>query len=102
LSRPLYLIRRLADDRPAPERARLVAKQLVGGKEQFELAAANLCDGGRLLATRLYLPDEVARALGQVTTRWDGKGIPADVESGSTSGSISAHRGATLASCLTS
>ena len=75
-----YLVRRLADDRPLPERARLVAKQLIGGKEQFELAAANLCEGGRLLATRLHLPDEVARALGQVTARWDGKGIPADVE----------------------
>jgi HD-GYP domain-containing protein (c-di-GMP phosphodiesterase class II) len=75
-----YLVRRLADDRPLPERARLVAKQLIGGKEQFELAAANLCEGGRLLATRLHLPDEVARALGQVTTRWDGKGIPAEVE----------------------
>ena len=75
-----YLVRRLADDRPLPERACLVAKQLIGGKEQFELAAANLCEGGRLLATRLHLPDEVARALGQVTARWDGKGIPADVE----------------------
>jgi HD-GYP domain-containing protein (c-di-GMP phosphodiesterase class II) len=75
-----YLVRRLADDRPVPERARLVARQLIGGKEQFELAAANLCEGGRLLATRLHLPDEVARALGQVTTRWDGKGIPAEVK----------------------
>jgi HD-GYP domain-containing protein (c-di-GMP phosphodiesterase class II) len=75
-----YLVRRLADDRPLPERARLVAKQLIGGQKQFELAAANLCEGGRLLATRLHLPDEVARALGHVTTRWDGKGIPADVE----------------------
>ena len=74
-----YLIRRLADDRPLPERARLVARQLIGGTKQFELAAANLCEGGRLLATSLHLPDEVARALGQVTTRWDGKGIPADV-----------------------
>ncbi len=66
----------MADDRPLPERARLLAKQLVGGKEQFELAAANLCEGGRLLATRLHLPDEVARALGQVTARWDGRGYP--------------------------
>jgi HD-GYP domain-containing protein (c-di-GMP phosphodiesterase class II) len=73
-----YLVRRLADDRPLPERARLVAKQLVGGQKQFELAAANLCEGGRLLARRLHLPDEVARALGQVTGRWDGKGVPRD------------------------
>ncbi len=74
-----YLVGRLADDRPLPERARLVAKQLVGGQKQFKLAAANLCEGGRLLARRLHLRDEVARALGQVPTRWDGKGIPADV-----------------------
>ena len=47
-----YLVRRLADDRPLPERARLVAKQLVGGQKQFELAAANMCEGGRLLARR--------------------------------------------------
>ena len=73
-----YLVRRLADDRPLPERARLVAKQLVGGQKLFQLAAAHMCEGGRLLVHGLHLPDEVARALGQVTTRWDGKGIPGD------------------------
>jgi len=71
-----YLVRRLGDDRPLPERARLVVKQLVSGRKQFGVAAANLCEGGRLLARRLHLPDEVARALGQVTARWDGKGVP--------------------------
>jgi HD-GYP domain-containing protein (c-di-GMP phosphodiesterase class II) len=74
-----HLVRRLADDRPLPERARLVAKQLTGGQKHFKLAAANLCEGGRLLARRLHLPDEVARALGQVPARWDGKGVPEDV-----------------------
>jgi HD-GYP domain-containing protein (c-di-GMP phosphodiesterase class II) len=74
-----YLVRRLADDRPLPERARLVARQLIGGQKQFELAAASLCEGGRLLARRLHLREEVARALGQVTARWDGKGVPGDV-----------------------
>lgn len=71
-----YLFRRLADDRPPAERARLVAKQLVGGQKQFALAAANLCEGGRLLARRLHLGNQVAHALGQVTERWDGKGVP--------------------------
>ena len=52
---------------------------LAGGQKRFELMAANLCEGGRLLARRLHLPDEVARALGQVTARWDGKGVPAEV-----------------------
>ena len=74
-----HLVRRLADDRPLPERVRLVAKQVVGGQRQFGLAAANLCEGGRLLARRLHLSEEVARALGQVTARWDGKGVPGGV-----------------------
>jgi hypothetical protein len=74
-----YLVRRFANDRPLPERARLVVRQLAQGEKQFELAAAGVCEGGRLLARRLHLTDEVARALGQVATRWDGKGVPADV-----------------------
>jgi HD-GYP domain-containing protein (c-di-GMP phosphodiesterase class II) len=75
-----YLARHLADDRPLPERARLVAKMLTGGKGQFEQMAANLCEGGRMLAQHLHLPDEVARALGQFTERWDGKGFPGNAE----------------------
>jgi HD-GYP domain-containing protein (c-di-GMP phosphodiesterase class II) len=71
-----YLVRRLADDRPLPERARLVARQLVGGQKHFALAAANLCEGGSLLAQRLHVGSEVAHALGQMTERWDGKGVP--------------------------
>jgi HD-GYP domain-containing protein (c-di-GMP phosphodiesterase class II) len=74
-----YVLRRLADDRPLHERARLVATQLVAGQKRFELAAANLCEGGRLLAQRLHMPAGVGRALGQVTARWDGKGVPAGV-----------------------
>ena len=74
-----YFVRRLADDRPPPERARLFAKMFAGGKQRFELMAANLCDGGRHLARHLHLPDEVALALGQFTERWDGKGFPGEV-----------------------
>jgi HD-GYP domain-containing protein (c-di-GMP phosphodiesterase class II) len=74
-----YLVRHLADDRPAPERARRVARMLLGGRERGERMAANLCEGGRLLTQRLHLPDEVARALGQMTERWDGKGVPGEV-----------------------
>lgn len=73
-----FLIRGLANDRPLPERARLVARTLIEGKKGYELMAANLCEGGRLLARRLYLPDDVALALGQIAERWDGKGFPGD------------------------
>jgi HD-GYP domain-containing protein (c-di-GMP phosphodiesterase class II) len=73
-----HLVSRFADDRPLPERARLIAKMLATGDKRFELAAASLCESGRLLARRLHLPDEVALALGQVTERWDGKGVPGE------------------------
>ncbi len=71
-----HLVRRLADDRPLPERARLVVKMLAGGNKQAELMAANLCEGATLLAQRLHMPEAVAFALGQLMERWDGKGLP--------------------------
>jgi HD-GYP domain-containing protein (c-di-GMP phosphodiesterase class II) len=74
-----YLVRRLAADRPLPERVRLVARQLVGGNQQFGVMAANLCEGASLLARRLRMPEGVARALGQLLSRWDGNGVPAGV-----------------------
>jgi HD-GYP domain-containing protein (c-di-GMP phosphodiesterase class II) len=73
-----YLVRRLAEDRPLPQRVRLVARQLVSGK-QFGVMAASLCEGASLLARRLRMPEEVARTLGQLMSRWDGNGVPADV-----------------------
>ena len=74
-----HLVRRLADDRPGPERARLVAKMLAGGDKQGRLMAANLCEGASLLAQRLHMPEAVGRALGQLTERWDGKGLPGEL-----------------------
>ena len=74
-----HIARRLADDRPFPERARRVAGVLVGGQKRFALMAANLCEGGRLLARQLRLPETVAVALDQLLERWDGKGTPGRV-----------------------
>ncbi|HEX6117406.1 MAG TPA: HD domain-containing phosphohydrolase, partial [Solirubrobacterales bacterium] len=74
-----FFLSRFADDQPLPRRARLLAAMMAGGKRRFELMAANLCEGGRLLGERLHLPDEVIRALGQMTARWDGKGVPGGV-----------------------
>ena len=73
-----FLIRRWADDRPLPERARLLAGFLAGARSRGSLMAANLCEGATLLARRLHMRDEVARALGQLTERWDGKGFPGE------------------------
>jgi HD-GYP domain-containing protein (c-di-GMP phosphodiesterase class II) len=74
-----HLVRRLAEGRPLPARVRLVARQVVGGKRQFGVMAANLCEGAGLLARRLRMPGEVARALGQLMSRWDGNGVPSGV-----------------------
>jgi HD-GYP domain-containing protein (c-di-GMP phosphodiesterase class II) len=71
-----HVVRRLADDRPLPERARLVVRMLAEGTKQGELMAANLCEGATLLAQRLRMPEAVAIALGQLMERWDGKGLP--------------------------
>ncbi|MGH2840225.1 MAG: HD domain-containing phosphohydrolase [Solirubrobacteraceae bacterium] len=71
-----YFLTRFADDRPLPERVRLVARMLLGGQTRFELMGANLCEGATLLARRLHMPDAVAVALGQLLERWDGKGLP--------------------------
>ena len=73
-----FVLRRWADDRPLPERARLLAGFLAGARSRGSLMAANLCEGATLLARRLHMRDEVARALGQLTERWDGKGFPGE------------------------
>ena len=62
-----HLFSRFADDRPLPERARLVAKMLATGDKRFELAAASLCEGGTLLARRLHLPGESSTPFASTT-----------------------------------
>lgn len=73
-----WFVRHLADDRPLPERALLVAGMFARGEKRAKAMAADLCESGRLLARRLRLPDGVALALGQITERWDGNGIPGE------------------------
>jgi HD-GYP domain-containing protein (c-di-GMP phosphodiesterase class II) len=71
-----WFVRRLADDRPLPERAGRVARFLATGERRFARMSADLCESGRLLALHLRLGDGVAVALDQFTERWDGKGVP--------------------------
>ena len=63
-----HVLRRLADDRPLPERVRLRAKALASGKQWAE-SIAGLCEGATVLARRLHMSDAVAGALGQVMER---------------------------------
>lgn len=71
-----YLVRRFAAGRAPRERARLLARMLAAGQGLFEEMAVNLCEGATLLARDLHMSPETVRALGEVTTRWDGKGVP--------------------------
>jgi hypothetical protein len=71
-----YFLTRFADDKPFPERARLVAGILLGGQKRFEQMGANLCEGATLLARQLHLPDAVALALGQLLERWTARACP--------------------------
>ena len=71
-----HMVRRVADDRPVPERVRLVVKNVTQGQKLLELMRTNVCDGAPLLARRLHLPETVVRALGQLMERWDGRGGP--------------------------
>ena len=48
-----HFVRHLADDRPLPERGRLLARMLAGGARAGALMAANLCEGATVLARRL-------------------------------------------------
>jgi HD-GYP domain-containing protein (c-di-GMP phosphodiesterase class II) len=73
-----HFLRHFADDRPLRERVILLGRLLIAGDARAKLMAANLCEGAAVLARRLHLPDEVTRALAQLTERWDGKGFPGE------------------------
>lgn len=69
------IVRHTGEDRPTPERARLVAGMMTGEKRPREVVAAH-CEAGGRLAERLGLSQGVRRALMQEQERWDGRGLP--------------------------
>lgn len=51
-----------------------LARALRGGSTATEMIFRSICEVGVRMAARLGLGDEVERALGEMTERWDGKG----------------------------
>jgi HD-GYP domain-containing protein (c-di-GMP phosphodiesterase class II) len=64
---------------PAPRRAAQIARAF-GGMPRVVAATRIHCEVGKKLADRLGLGPGVARGLGQMFERWDGKGQPAGLE----------------------
>lgn len=71
-----HFVRTLAADRPLPERARLVAGMLAGGRRRFAAITTAHCEAATRLAVRLGMSEGVGRGLGEMHERWDGAGMP--------------------------
>lgn len=71
-----HFVRNLAGDRPLPERTRLVAGMLAGGRRRFAAVTAAHCEAAARIADRLGMSDGVRRGLAEMHERWDGRGMP--------------------------
>jgi HD-GYP domain-containing protein (c-di-GMP phosphodiesterase class II) len=70
----------LGSSRSTASRALLLIGGLVRGPSFGRHVAVTICEVAAGLAPRLGLPDGVARALNQISERWDGKGEPLKLE----------------------
>ena len=76
------IFRNAGKGQPALARARAVGRVLARGRATRREHEQASCEVARLLAERLGLGPDVARALAQVFERWDGKGGVPGKESG--------------------
>jgi HD-GYP domain-containing protein (c-di-GMP phosphodiesterase class II) len=70
-----WMFRHLAENNPAPARARALVRALTDPKGAERSIRAH-CEVGQMLARRIGLGDSVLHALGHSFERWDGKGLP--------------------------
>lgn len=74
-----FLFRQYARDQHLLNRVRLIAHELVSGKESGKRTIPEHCEIARMLATRMGVPHGVGALVGTVFERWDGKGLPGDL-----------------------
>ena len=73
-----HLVRHVGDDRPPPERARLLARTLARGAAARARSWRRTCARRRRCSRGVCTcPRRSPVALGQLMERWDGKGLPA-------------------------
>ena len=63
-----------------PARAAAMTRSVFGGVAEFRKWAASHCDVARVLGTRMGLPGQVQQALRHLWERWDGKGMPGELQ----------------------
>lgn len=74
-----FMLRHVGAGRPALHRMRLAASLVATGGKAVERGLLSHCLTTGNMADRLGLGPDVCDPLQQVFTRWDGKGLPADV-----------------------
>jgi len=73
------MIRYAGEGYPLFERIGRIGYGLSSGIERTRVAEVAHCEISQNIAARLGLGSEVHEALGQIYTRWDGKGLPGDL-----------------------
>ena len=74
-----FMLRHIGAGSPALHRLRLAANLVVTGGKAVERGLLSHCLTTGSMADRLGLGPDVCGPLQQVFTRWDGKGVPADI-----------------------
>jgi HD-GYP domain-containing protein (c-di-GMP phosphodiesterase class II) len=66
-------------DSPPLTRMAMMSRSAVGGIAEFRKWAASHCDVARLLGARMGFSADVQEALRRLYERWDGRGMPGDL-----------------------
>ena len=75
-----HMVRHFAEDRAPVTRMRLAAGAMAGGKRVPKRSIALHCEVAQVLAQRMGLPRSVGEDVGHVFERWDGRGLPGELQ----------------------
>jgi len=76
----MFMLRRAGSDGSPAHRAVQGARLMAGGGKAVVRQMANHCSAAGVFAERLGLDDEVRAGVEQAYARWDGKGVPEDLQ----------------------
>jgi HD-GYP domain-containing protein (c-di-GMP phosphodiesterase class II) len=76
----MFMLRRAGSDGSAAHRVMQGARLMAGGGKAMVQQMANHCSAAGVFADRLGLDDEVRIGIEQAYARWDGKGVPGDLQ----------------------
>jgi HD-GYP domain-containing protein (c-di-GMP phosphodiesterase class II) len=81
----MFMLRRAGSDGSPAHRAVQRTRLMASGGKAVVQQMANHCSAAGVLADRLGFDDDVRAGIEQAYTRWDGKGVPADLQGDSLS-----------------